>query len=70
MELPAVTKASRQYNVLKDHCKKVGRNPAEINVSEQLLVVSATTLPKSAEVEDGAEPEPFTTGHQRARPIS
>lgn len=28
----------RKYNVLKDHCKNVGRNPAEINVSEQLLV--------------------------------
>jgi F420-dependent oxidoreductase-like protein len=27
-----------KYNLLKEHCKKVGRNPAEIDVSEQLLV--------------------------------
>lgn len=26
------------YNVLKDHCKAIGRNPDEIDVSEQLLV--------------------------------
>jgi F420-dependent oxidoreductase-like protein len=28
----------RKFNVLKDHCKKVGRNLDEINISEQLLV--------------------------------
>ena len=27
-----------KFNVLKEHCKAVGRNPADINVSEQLLV--------------------------------
>ncbi len=28
----------RKFNVLKEHCKTVGRNLAEINISEQLLV--------------------------------
>jgi alkanesulfonate monooxygenase SsuD/methylene tetrahydromethanopterin reductase-like flavin-dependent oxidoreductase (luciferase family) len=28
----------RKFNVLKDHCKKVGRNLDEIDISEQLLV--------------------------------
>jgi F420-dependent oxidoreductase-like protein len=28
----------RKYGILKDHCKAVGRNPEDIEVSEQLLV--------------------------------
>jgi alkanesulfonate monooxygenase SsuD/methylene tetrahydromethanopterin reductase-like flavin-dependent oxidoreductase (luciferase family) len=38
----------RKYNVLKEHCKALGRNPSEINVSEQLLVCIGTS---EAEVE-------------------
>ncbi len=33
----------RKYNVLKEHCKAIGRNPSEINVSEQLLVCIGRT---------------------------
>lgn len=38
----------RKYNVLKEHCSKLGRNPDEITVSEQLLVCIGKT---EAEVE-------------------
>ena len=32
----------RKLNVLKDHCKKVGRDIKQINISEQLLIALGT----------------------------
>jgi len=58
-----------KYNVLKDHCKKVGRNPADINVSEQLLVCIGNN---AAEVEQkwkmAQNLKPFSTTGTKGTP--
>jgi alkanesulfonate monooxygenase SsuD/methylene tetrahydromethanopterin reductase-like flavin-dependent oxidoreductase (luciferase family) len=59
----------RKFNVLKDHCKKVGRNLDEINISEQLLVCIGNN---DAEVEQkwkmAAGMKPFSTTGIRGTP--
>ena len=51
----------RKFNVLKDHCKKVGRNLDDINISEQLLVCVG---------KDDAEVEQKWGPAQRMKPFS
>ena len=56
-----------KLNVLKEHCKAVGRDINSINISEQLLVCIGADRGRSrGEVEDGVAAEPVLA-HRRSR---